>query len=457
MAIQRGFVQSIEARSDGWVEVVLLSVHGGNIPHTLFIESLDGDLTEAHRRLSKLALLRDALARTLPVEVSYEQTSDQGNVIQDVTALRTRSIDGRRGGWWVTGHIIGLTLLERGPEKDASPYTDEADLAVAAVLLDDGSLVSYTVDLQRPYEGTGHGILEMLAESRRTRRVIRLHIAPEIEDKNEVDSGFIVGAGWPTLEHEDLSEEVVFVERIGQRSESLDSAEPALVERVWIKYTTAPDQSPEGDISENGSFLPENKEAWVHQDSPLLARLMAALRDGLQVKLGLLNTEVHAAELVSHLGSAARPIWITFSGQPLCEDPEETCVNVPTIRSPTESFLNAVPHSVVWRGSAFFNEGIWRFMVYSGSPVELRIDGVEPCAEQLRADIPEKETFAEVHKTAYTNIGRTIVEDVSRNEARRGMAALMAHAYLDGLHNVEFIVRGRDCRTPFRALVYRIR
>ncbi len=34
---------------------------------------------------------------------------------------------------------------------------------------------------------------------------------------------------------------------------------------------------------------------------------------------------------------------------------------------------------------------------------------------------------------------------------------LMAHAYLDGLHQVELIVRGRACGSPFKALIYRIR
>lgn len=456
MSIQRGLVRSIETRDDGWVEVILISVHAGNVPHTLFIEDLDGDLTQVHRRLAKLALLRDALARTLPVEVAFEETDHQGDLIQDVTILRTRSIEGRRGNWWVKGHVIGLSVLERGPEQDLSPYTDEADRAITAILLDDGTIVSYIVDLQRPHVGTGHAILEMLAESRRSRRVLRLQIAPVVvKDETMDDGGFIVGADWPALEPKELDEEVAFIERLGQHSESLSPTTPALVERVWVKYTTAPDQNPEGDISENGSFLPERKEVWVHQDSPLLGRLLAALRDSLQVKIGLLDNEIHAVELVSHLGSAARPIWITFGGEPLCEEVDEICRNEPTIHPPTKEVLDVIPQSVLWRGSAFFNEGIWRFVVYSPSRVELLIDGKEPCGERIQTEALTADTYPTVQTNAHMSIDRPTTAFRGRED--RQMDALMVHVYLNGLHTVEFKIHGRTCNTQFRVLIYRIR
>ena len=450
MTIRRGFVRSIEARSDGWVEVVLVSVHAGNTTTTLLIENLDGDLTQVHRRLAKLALLRDALARTLPVEVDFDRTDEQGDVLRDVTILRTRSILGRQGSWWIEAHVIGLAVRERGPEKDASPYTDEPDEATAALLLDDGSVASYDVDLQRPHEGTGHALLEMLAEARRTRRTLRLYLAPEADKEGTQDGGFIVGAAWPTLESCELQEEIAFIERLGQRYECLDAQAPELVERVWVKYTTAPDQNPEGDISENGSFVPESKEAWVHQDSPLLGRLLAALRDSLQVKLGLHGKEIHAVELISHLGSAARPIWITFGGETLCEEPKDLCVNEPTVQQPSRVLLDSIPRVVAWRGTAFFNEGIWRFVVCSADPVELKIDGEEPCAELLAGD--DMERMCAEHR--YTNAASTIRPEIEKGAEVGG---LMAHAYLNGVHEIEFIVRGRACGSPFRALIYRIR
>ena len=62
MAIYRGFVQSILVRDDGWVETAIEAVHAGNAIQTFFIPNLDGDLTQAHKRLGQLSLLRDALA-----------------------------------------------------------------------------------------------------------------------------------------------------------------------------------------------------------------------------------------------------------------------------------------------------------------------------------------------------------------------------------------------------------
>jgi hypothetical protein len=44
MPLFRGFVLSIEVRSDGWVETVIEAVHAGNALGTFFIPNLDGDL-----------------------------------------------------------------------------------------------------------------------------------------------------------------------------------------------------------------------------------------------------------------------------------------------------------------------------------------------------------------------------------------------------------------------------
>ena len=69
MSIERGLVRSIEARGDGWIEVVLVAPHANDATRTLFLPNLDGDLSVVHRRLAKRALLREALAQSLPVEV----------------------------------------------------------------------------------------------------------------------------------------------------------------------------------------------------------------------------------------------------------------------------------------------------------------------------------------------------------------------------------------------------
>ena len=452
MSIQRGLVRSIEARNDGWIEVILVAPHANDDTRTMFIPNLDGDLTVVHRRLAKLALLRDALAQTLPVEVDFERTDGQGDLIEDVRILRTRSIAGHKGDWWINGHVIALTIRERGPESNATPYTDEPDEALVAVLQDDGSVGSYRLDLQRRYEATGHAMLEMLAEARQTRRTIRLHVQARLDDEKQGLGGVIVGTAWPALETQYLNEEIAFIERIGQRYESLDTDTPEdSFERVSVKYTTAPDQHPEGDISENGSFMPEAKQAWVHQDSVLVPRLMAALREGLQVKLGLLEGEIHAVEVISPLGSAAKPIWITFGGETLCEESTDACFNEPTITPPSQAMLDGVPRAVSWKGQAYFNKGIWRFVIYSSDSVALKVDDKTPCAEvEAHSGVSYDKAPSMSHYQQGYIAGSTGTGD-------RTLSSVMAHCYLNGLHDVEIIVRGKTCGSPFKAIIYRVR
>src|SRR5437867_13210797 len=128
MATVRGFVRSIEVRADGWMEIVTIAVHADSAAHKTLIQSPDADLSQAHRRLAKLSVLRDALASTLPVEIAYTATDKQGDIIDDVTIYPTESIEGRRRTWWKVGIVIELMVSERGPENESSPWVDLPDV-----------------------------------------------------------------------------------------------------------------------------------------------------------------------------------------------------------------------------------------------------------------------------------------------------------------------------------------
>lgn len=437
MPTYRGFVESIQVRDDGWVEFSVLAVHAGNGSHTFFIEDLDGSLEEAHRRLAQLSLLRDALGRVLPVEVEYRDDEVQGSLVEDLTVLPRASLEGRPAGRRIVGVVIGLAVAELGPTSGSSPYRDPPDLAGATLLADDGSVEQVLVDLQRPDPLTGHGMLRLLGQAHRTRRPVAVIVSqdrgrdPDVaaasRSKSSRGSGFVQACEWITVPEAALEEVVAFVERLGQRYESYERAEAPRLSRVRVLYTTAPDQTPEGDISDNGAFAPVTREAWVHGDSPLLARLETALRDRLQVRLGLAEDEVHAVELVGRLGSAARPVWITVDRRLEPEQADGLCANTPTIQAPTAAALDEIPVSVSWSGSAYFNEGIWRFALRSGAPATLRVDGKSCC--DSRPDGSDE----------------------------RGGAATLCHAYLNGVHGVDVVVTGRVCAHPFQLQAYRIR
>ena len=97
MATYRGFVKVLQVREDGWVEFVLEAVHAGNTTKTFFIEDLDGSLDDVHRRLGQLSLLRDALARVLPVEAEYVEDPEKGTLLEDLTGHRGRPSTAARG------------------------------------------------------------------------------------------------------------------------------------------------------------------------------------------------------------------------------------------------------------------------------------------------------------------------------------------------------------------------
>jgi hypothetical protein len=194
------------------------------------------------------------------------------------------------------------------------------------------------------------------------------------------------------------------------------------VSQVKVVYTTAPGQTPEGDVSDNGTFSPQRLTAWVHGDSPLFRRLEAALRDCLQVRLGLDGTSIHEVELVAHLGSCARPVWVVeeFKCAP-CAPEAGACTNVPTIQGPTADALANVPRSITWVGKGFFQEGIWRVSLQGGVDAKVRIDGEEICCGSSRTAPP------------------------------------LQHAYLKGLHCLEIEMASLTCSAVFSLSIYRIR
>lgn len=459
MAIYRGFVRSIQVRDDGWVEFVLQAVHAGNTSEIFFIADLDGDIDDAHRRLAHLSLLRDALARILPVEVQYRDDDAQGQLVDQVVIYPRPSIDGRDGARRVEGTVIGMTLAERGPESGVTPYIDEADLAVITVLIEDGSIEQVILDLQRPDVMTAQAMLGLISEAHRTRRPVSLlinwesdygktqpHTGVAGESTGSSSPGYILACEWVTVPEEMLDYDYAFIERLNQRYESYDDMDVKAFTHIRVLYRTSPGQTPEGDISDNGSFIPQSKELWVHGNSPLLERLEVALRERFQVKLGYIDEFLHEVELIGHLGSAAQPIWIKVKKRvlPVAES-EVGCNNIPTVQSPTAVDLSDYPQTISWGGQAYFNEGIWRFVISGDASYKLIIDGELPCCssgEESGIDKPiSVERSFEVHTANF----------------ERGQRSMNCHAYLNGLHNVELVIGGHKCAQPFRLLSYRIR
>ena len=446
MATFRGLVNTLQIRDDGWVEVIVQAVHLGNKTETLYIKDLDGDITMAHKRLGQLSLLRDAITRILPVEIEYTTDKAQGNLITEVTVHPRPSIDGRDANTRVNGTVIGISIKELGPLSGAFPYKDAPDLASITLLQDDGVLLYLLLDIQREEALTMHAMLTLLQVAHKTRRPVSIWVSAVSEIKNQGytgeglynigDSlsthtlgGYIKACEWITLPEETLDYHYAFIERLGQRYESFDAVDAPAISHLKVVYTTAPGQSPEGDISDNGTFLPVTGTAWVPSDSPLFRLLKASLKKGLQVKLGLLDDQIHEVEVVSHMGSATRPLWICTKQSVMKQNVDGRCDNTPTIQTPTNASLNQIKMELCWSSQGYFNDGLWRVQVKSHASYQLKVDGKLPCCGQ--------------------SSDTCCCEEAPSN--------VLNHFYLKGLHHVELTLHDQSAVEPFALVVYRIR
>jgi hypothetical protein len=444
MATFRGLVNTLQIRNDGWVEVVIQAVHAGNTTQTLYIKDLDGDITMAHKRLGQLSLLRDALTRILPVEIDYETDPDQGDLITEVMVHPRPSIAGRAPGSLVQGTVIGISITELGPLSGLYPYLDTPDIAGITLLKEDGTLLSLQLDLQRSERLTMHAMLGLLKAAYINRRPVILLTADQHENKLSSGSdlifnsssfatnrsAFIESCEWVSIPEETLHYCYAFIERIGQRYESYDEKNALALSHIRVVYTTAPAQTPEGDISENGAFLPVTQTAWIPDASPLLMMLEMALKNSFQVQLGTLEEYIHEVDVISHLGSSARPIWICVTQSFMQENLDEQCNNTPTIQSPNNAVFGDIPLRFYWKGKGYFNEGIWRFKIDSASASELKIDGKLPCCSK---SIDECCCTTDEPSSAVT------------------------HVYLKGLHTIELTLYNQKIGQPFTLTAYRIR
>ena len=221
------------------------------------IPNVDGDLTQTNKRLGQLALLRDALARVLPVELDYTSSASQGNLIDSVTVHLRPSIDGCAGTLVYDGVVIGLSITELGPQSGGSPYLDAADIANVVLLTDVGVVAGLLLDLQRPDPLTAQGELGSCGWrtgpggpwrywwppvssrprglSTRRRWPLPPPAAPKLRP--------LVSTCFLPLAVAELDYLCAFIERLGQRYESYVPGAAPAISHVKVVYTTAPGQT----------------------------------------------------------------------------------------------------------------------------------------------------------------------------------------------------------------------
>jgi hypothetical protein len=138
---------------------------------------------------------------------------------------------------------------------------------------------------------------------------------------------------------------------------------------------------------------------------------------------------VLAAELLAHLASASRPVWITISRGTLDHGPENYgCIpGSPTSDLQPRTLRDLrLPYPAVWEGVGCFNPGIYRFQFQLATEFALFVDGEELC-----------------------------LHDAEGKTTREGFK--IAHACLGGEHTVRVELDAWTCDYDFVMDVYQLR
>jgi hypothetical protein len=480
----RGFVVSIEIGRAGLVIVRL--VHDDGSIQSYVIADLDADPERFNERLSKLAILRDAMTRAESVEIEHSQ-GEAGQMIERVTRITRDDLTPPGALELVTGLVLDVMVHV---ENRTGANGERPDLARVTLLSGDLTAVELTLNLQTPERSVADHQLAMIREAQQVGDLVRLLV--ERAGDGEATHGFgkrggrilavAVDYDASAFGHERAQEISGFVETL-----SLINLIPgsATGNFAHLRFTTAPDFSGPGGSVGLAAFTPELWNLLVPRHSLAYDLFEAGLRDNLRMRVSLVSLErdgddededereeaepvrdvetgeamaaiasdarriigrisratvagdrpenmaiVLATELLAHLASASRPVWISISRTTLDHGPEEyPCIpGTPTSNLQPRTLRDLrLPYPAVWEGLGCFNPGIYRFQFQLSTELKLFVDGEELC----------------LHDAAHG--------------ASRENGVKMAHACLGGEHEIRVELARWTCDDEFVIDVYQLR
>lgn len=465
MPTVRGFVEKLGIGRAGLVEADVMDINNDVATYT--IADLDADPERFNERLSKLAILRDAMDRAEPVEIDFLQDDNGGRSIDAVMRITRDALRRSQEAAITQGIIVALGVNQEILAQSNREAPDRA----AMFILDGSDLVFCQINLQGPERGTAAAMFDMASEAYAVGDQVTVSYDAETFDVRDIvrqrAQGFINSEQQPIFS--------AFVEEIGHTQTA---------NLVRVDVTTAPEFQGDGNVVPLAPFEPERRSLAVIYQSPEYYLLEAALRDKLRVELltsrlrdredgddnpnddvpagdavpasdigrfdmeGLASamsrtgTASLAAErrpsairdagfymlrgaILQHaLCSATRPVWIEINRRALDVGPDAECIEgLPSndMRPQTLRELN-LPYRAAWHGHGCFNHGVYRFQIETDRDLTILVDDEEIC---LHAD-----------------------DD---------MTAVFGHACLEGDHHVQIIFENWQCSANFDIDVYRIR
>ncbi|MGA7306186.1 MAG: hypothetical protein WBW88_15010 [Rhodothermales bacterium] len=469
MATVRGFVHQIEVGRAGLVRVQLLQQDGSMGAYV--IEDLDADPERFNERLSKLAVLRDAMNRAEPVEIEFS-SSEHGNGID--RAVRV-SRDNLRSAGSLSELMGFVSDIELHANNRAVADGEQSDIARIGILSQTLQETKVVLDMQIPERAVAVQQLEMLRDAQARGLVVRLLVQSDsVEDHSSEPS--IAGVAIVDQSESDAE--------LGQPVDGFVESVHAGPLRSFsiVGMTTAPTFSGPGNTVALTPFLPELVHLLVAKNSRAYELFEAGLRDNLRMhvsavgirrsktdreaagtrandearrvddtggttdadatrilesrvvgmvevgsaesaesKLGL----VTGAQILAPLASASRPVWIIISRKSLDHGPEgfDCTEGIPSSDLKPQTLRDLrIPYPAVWTGIGCFNPGVYRFQLSLPTEFKIFVDDEELCLHQS--------DDAEV---------------------------IMAHACMGGEHEVRVEIASWICDYEFKMDVYQLR
>lgn len=410
MPTTRGFVQEIEIGRGGLVRVSVVEDDATSSVFT--ITDIDGDPERFNERLSKLAVLRDAMNRAEPVEIEHS-SGEGGDEIDRATRISRDALSPPGTVDQVAGLVVDVTVNAVNRTGSVGERHDHARISVFTV---QGGSVDLLLDLQAPERLVARGQLEMVRDAQAAGWLARFTVSTGDDDTVPRVLGVAVDDDLSGF-GDDKDQALVsgFVESLGVMGPA-GGAPPGL---ATARFTTAPDLSSPGNTIDPAAFTPTELTLYLAKGSVHYDLVEAGLRDNVRMRLGLAPLQsappeeeerpalvrssrssrrttgdsgadavtaapaalVLAAELQAPLASASRPVWVHVDRTMLDKGPAEDCtVGVPSSDLTPRGLRDLrIPYPAKWRGLGCFNRGVYRFQVTLAGSYTVLVDGVELC------------------------------------------------------------------------------
>jgi hypothetical protein len=473
MPTKHGFVQQIEVGRAGLVRVTL--AHPDGSTGLYVIHDLDADPERFNERLSKLAVLRDAMNRAEPVLIEHT-SGEQGEEIQAAARISRDDLSAIGRVEIFSGMVLDLLLHSHnrmGVERE------HPDVAVVQMLLTTLQPGVFLLDMQAGERLVAVQQLDMIREAQNQGRLLRVFV----HGRPDEDALFILGVAIddPQASGDDAYVTVDgFVESLSLIPLPTATPLPATT-LAHVRFTTAPAFDGPGNTVGLVLYTPLLLDLLVPKNSLTYQLIEAGLRDCLRMRVRVAlykgrdeqgerepvpvgatgaarNADTYepiaamttapaiavgeplaldqldegawgllfGAELLAPLASASRGVWIKISRQSLDHGPDgERCTDgVPSSDLSPQTLRDLrIPYPAEWRGLGCFNHGIYRLQFKLPVDFSVSVDDAELCLHDAEDD----------------------------------SGARFAHACLDGEHEVVIKLDGWRCDDQFLMDIYRLR